>query len=478
MACVLDEDFLITPDRGFRFGQFEESLAKNVTCDGSSYLRPDDNGSLLPWPYTLFWLIVHSPTVIVRVMRWDKAQILSVCLALLTLVGSIQAYKSTNLEPERILVWMPVAHILDVGAMMQICCLLIEKRGFAPLRRVLIRETGAFLGQTPGLFFLRRILSRASKFEAISLSPYFFPSPFLPRSALTTSVRHILTMLKLGRTAGSEDTETRSDTTAVPPMLEMADLGDRTADISNPELTRPLMDDVDLATTPHPQARQDTESQCISKSTQTDDSLLGEAVIALIALLLLLGLVTLQFIALIKAEIGRRRPNIEAKWCSPIFQSFAVTVLDGNCVVHQLNTSASKGITCISVPGEYQKAWLVGTVALLSVSLIFEAFDVLLLLASEPRNRCRGAKLHRPWFSMFTGILILFVLLLFGIFTASMMPPHTTESMIVFRAEPSLGGMTACRGKLTPAGIRGSILGWTDGFLHSWNATYYGQSVA
>jgi hypothetical protein len=49
--------------------------------------------------------------------------------------------------------------------------------------------------------------------------------------------------------------------------------------------------------------------------------------------------------------------------------------------------------------------------------------------------------------------------------------------VIIFRVEPSLGGMTACRGTLTPPGIRGSIIGWSDGIFHSWNQAYFGQSV-
>jgi hypothetical protein len=262
----------------------------------------------------------------------------------------------------------------------------------------------------------------------------------------------------------------------------MEDRGHGPADASDnrrdapPELTS-LMSDADL-TAGTPQVFQDNESQRGSSRTPRGDSLLGEAIIALTASILLIALTVLQLIGLQNAVEGRRQPKVHASWCSPIFQAFAITVVDGNCNVHQLTPSASKGIGCILIPGDYQNAWLTVTVALLSVSLIFQCIDILLLVASEGRDRCRGAKLQRPWFSMFTGILILFILLLFGVFTASTMPPHTTEGVTVFRVEPSLGGMTACRGKLTPAGVRGSILGWTDGFLHCFNATYYGQPVA
>lgn len=39
-----------------------------------------------------------------------------------------------------------------------------------------------------------------------------------------------------------------------------------------------------------------------------------------------------------------------------------------------------------------------------------------------------------------------------------------------------LGGeeLSVCRGPLRPGGLRGSILGWTDGILQGWGSTYFG----
>ena len=191
-------------------------------------------------------------------------------------------------------------------------------------------------------------------------------------------------------------------------------------------------------------------------------------------MLLLIALVVLQLMGLSRAVIGRRKQNLEAKWCAPIFQAFAIAVGDGNCNIYTLY-SEGKSLSCISLPATYQKAWLSGTVVLLSLSIVFEVFDMLILALVRSGHRWRGAKMRRPWFSMFTGIFILVVLLLVGVYTASALPDGITKKVVIFRVEPSLGGMTVCRATLTPAGVRGSILGWSDGFFNDWKWTYYGS---
>jgi hypothetical protein len=230
----------------------------------------------------------------------------------------------------------------------------------------------------------------------------------------------------------------------------------------------------------HPRLRRSSEATWEEQrrnSSSKAQRLERKAFVALSALLLLVALVILQIIGLHNAVVGRYEQDLRTNWCSPLFQAFAIAVGDGNCNIHSLTPSMSNGIGCILLPAIYQKAWLTATVVLLSVSLVFEVFDMLILALVRSQHRWRGAKMRRPWFSMFTGILILFVILLFGVLTASTLPSGITEKVIIFRVEPSLGGMTVCRGTLTPAGIRGSILGWSDGFWKSWNETYYGQPV-
>jgi hypothetical protein len=145
MACNFSPNQTISTAHGYQYYQFEESLSRNITCDGSTYLRPDEAGSMLPWPYALFWLLVHIPSVIIRVVRWEKAQVLSLILASISVAISIQSYISTELTPENVLVWMPILLLLDVGAMIQVFWLLVEEEGFWPLAKTLLRKMPAVI---------------------------------------------------------------------------------------------------------------------------------------------------------------------------------------------------------------------------------------------------------------------------------------------------------------------------------------------
>jgi hypothetical protein len=52
------------------------------------------------------------------------------------------------------------------------------------------------------------------------------------------------------------------------------------------------------------------------------------------------------------------------------------------------------------------------------------------------------------------------------------LPKMVSERVTIYKYERSLGLATACVGELTPYGVRGAIIGWTDGFLGSWGETY------
>src|SRR5439155_19230550 len=88
-----------------------------------SYLRPDLQ-SIMPWIYTLIILIVHIPTVLIRVMKWENVQLWCLACTTLTIVVYTQAYISTKFEPEKILVWTPILLLIDAGSMAQIFFLL------------------------------------------------------------------------------------------------------------------------------------------------------------------------------------------------------------------------------------------------------------------------------------------------------------------------------------------------------------------
>ncbi|KAH8731421.1 hypothetical protein GQ44DRAFT_755559 [Phaeosphaeriaceae sp. PMI808] len=91
------------------------------------YLRPDPGGSTLPWLFSLILLILHMPTSVIRAVKWESAQYLALGLAVLGIALTVQAYVSTAVAASEVLVWMPIALILDIGAMLQMVVLIIER---------------------------------------------------------------------------------------------------------------------------------------------------------------------------------------------------------------------------------------------------------------------------------------------------------------------------------------------------------------
>lgn len=71
--------------------------------------------------------------------RFELICVQALGLALLGVALSIQAYVSTGLKPEEVLVWMPLTLVLDAGAMEQLIVLILEKhderRPWVPRRK-------------------------------------------------------------------------------------------------------------------------------------------------------------------------------------------------------------------------------------------------------------------------------------------------------------------------------------------------------
>ena len=199
--------------------------------------------------------------------------------------------------------------------------------------------------------------------------------------------------------------------------------------------------------------------------------LLGRAWIALFAIALGLLLLVIQIFGLARAAVGSQQENIEAQWCSTLFASSIA--VESNCVLYNVTASFSQGIGCITLRGYEQYTWLKASIVILSISLIFEVFDCLILTLVNGTTRWRGAKMKRPWFTMFTGNRVLLVLIIAGAFTAQRLPRNIDQRVTIFKHQQS---SEACIGELTPYGVRGAIIGWTDGFLESWGNTYSPKS--
>ncbi|MCJ1395957.1 hypothetical protein MMC18_008843 [Xylographa bjoerkii] len=107
---------------------------------GSSYLRPDIGGALLPWVYTIIVIIIHLPVVVIRVVRWQKVQTWSLAASVMTLAVTVQGYASTKFVPERVLTWTPLLLIIDAGSMAQVLFLIIEDRKLLSRLRYALRS--------------------------------------------------------------------------------------------------------------------------------------------------------------------------------------------------------------------------------------------------------------------------------------------------------------------------------------------------
>jgi hypothetical protein len=75
---------------------------------------------------------------------------------------------------------------------------------------------------------------------------------------------------------------------------------------------------------------------------------------------------------------------------------------------------------------------------------------------------------------MFFGIIILIVIITFGIYNSSNLPNGITKDVWIYSDNLGSGEVSVCRGTLFPGGLRGSILGWTDGMLQGWKTVYFG----
>lgn len=138
MSCNFPPDQIVATvlNHVYHYSDFNASIALNATClwdGGETYIRPDSSGALLPWLYAIIILVIHLPTVLIRVTRWEKVQVLSLWLAVSSIAVTLQGYISTGLEPEAVLVWMPLLLPLDAGAMLQLIVLIVEDVGFRPL---------------------------------------------------------------------------------------------------------------------------------------------------------------------------------------------------------------------------------------------------------------------------------------------------------------------------------------------------------
>ena len=195
--------------------------------------------------------------------------------------------------------------------------------------------------------------------------------------------------------------------------------------------------------------------------------------VAVTSALFLLHVLVLQVLGLYYASKGSQASEPpKVRWCSPIFQPFGLVVRDGECNVYEIDQSFKKGVGCIALPGIWQQRWLRGTVTGTAIGIACEIIDILILSIVASEWKPLGVKMRRPWCTMFSGITVLLVTLVFGKLYADDLPPGITHKVWVVSKSVTPKLYSA---QLESAGLRGAIIGWSDGLFESWGLDYFGR---
>ena len=397
------------------WAQLLSNTLTNVTTRSSSYLRPDTAGAPLPWIYTVFVLFIHIPVVFIRVVRWEAVQHWSLVSTFFTLATYIQAYVSTQFDAGKVLVWTPIILVIDGGAMLQIFFLIIEAKK-----------------------------SKRDQFERCA------------RCSLTYSLSRI-------ESQGSPPLLSHDPVCKVQAAVAQQQLSDDIRCVS----ARPIGITAPLGSFSSRMTSAANMKVCWYRNHLN--------CAAVVAALQFTAVLILQIFGLAKAAQAVKRTSDPplVSWCSPLFQPFGIAVVDGSCNIYNVNQSAHKGIGCITLPGHWQQQWLKGTMAAIIIGLVAELIDLLILsLVNGKRKIFQAVKLKRPWATMFAGVTVLIVTLIYGINYSLNLPPGVSESVTVLM---DVQGPASYSGIITSAGLRGAIIAWSDGLFESWGGLYLGS---
>lgn len=244
------------------------------------YLRPDQGMSIMPWLLIVILLTIHLPLVVLRVVRWESVQILSLGMAAFVITLTCVAYGSTKLDPKYILIWPPIGLAIDVGAMSQVFVLVLEK----PEDRMRVKTT------------IRRWFNWINLFEKRDQNG-------VGTVTHNTDAPVIDTEQSNGANAESKEPSIQIAPCVAPDEEQQA------ANVENTQPFQPII-----------QPRADEEQREAKRRT------VGSLITMLtVSGLFLLALVTLQLYGLVKATKGQAQSsNLTQRWCSPAIQSAKV----------------------------------------------------------------------------------------------------------------------------------------------------------
>ena len=380
-----------------------------------SYLRPDTGGALLPWIYAIVILIVHIPVVFIRVVRWEAIQYYNLTSTFFTLVLYTQAYISTKFDGAKVLVWTPLVLVIDAGSMLQVFFLIIEAKKKSLEDQV---ERCAY----------------CSSLYSLSTAGSQGPS-------------NVLTHYPACKVQAADVQQPLTDDTRYYPVRPCGKIG-HTKSLSSRII-----------------------SAIRGRFRWWGDRLNYAAVIAAVLFLAVLVLQLLGLAKAMQAVKSSSNPPV-VSWCSPVFQPFGIAAVDGSCNIYPISQVTVRGLGCITLPGQWQEQWLKGTIVGISIELFTELVDLLILsLVNGKRKIFQAVKMKRPWATIFSGLIVLIVTLIYGVNYSLYLPPGVSEKVTVLI---DTQGPASYTGNLTSAGLRGALIGWNDGLFESWKELYLG----
>jgi hypothetical protein len=183
-------------------------------------------------------------------------------------------------------------------------------------------------------------------------------------------------------------------------------------------------------------------------------------------------LVVLQFVGLVYTAIGLNlalHEPMKESWCSPSFQ-VGLYLFDDSCRNYSIAIHPERGIGCVTVDGT-QPNILKATMTILIIEFVFEMLDAALLLVANSDRRLWGPfKLKRPWFTIVCGLGVWFAMIGIGVSRGR------NAALPVPAGWVGLTGVVegTCKTVINGAGLRGAIIGWSDGAFKALGSSYEG----
>jgi hypothetical protein len=433
--------------------------------DPSTYLRPDNAGNLIPYLYAALLFFIHLPSTLIRVVRMQKFQWFLIAWTWIEIASYGVAYWSTKMKPSAVLVWSPLLLQQSAGVALHVFILMAEKYGWSLLDLDFIvdpfgsraKGTVCTLSRTAHTHFSLDVERRPLPGFSRLRSSMEGPARYIRLSSNSTS--SVPPMPRSAPVAASFSPSTSPTPLPMPKPLDLPLFASFAKPMPFP-MSKPsdLPFFVPSLPTPNPNPRP------ISFASK----------LTILPLITFAVILTLEVLGAIMAISHFNEPGLTASWCSPILQPFAKAVIDADCNDYPVTIRSFTGVGCIELPASMQQGWLRVTAILTPCLILTQLVDFCTLLYVTSRYKRANPpsrNWQRPWLTMLLGQFLIAFVPIYGCIHAYNLPGPITEMVNVVTQNPDL---SVCIAEFSAAGLRGSIISWTDGVFEGLGSLYYG----